>query len=202
MYFHYLRTMRYLHIVLLCSSSFRAPAQTEAEFDAIAQKTCDCITQKKPNFAIKSDVEMALGLCMLDAAQTAGLKLDLGDAKAMESLGEKVGIRMAGLCPAVFQSFVGEEADGSGAEPEYLEVSGKVKSVEYGDYTTVVLQESSGKEHRLLWIHYFPGSDAYAGDPKILIGKSVTVSYSLVEVFVPKTKAYVTSKQLYGLRAN
>lgn len=194
--------MRYVHIIFACIISFEALAQTEAEFDGIAQKTCDCITQKKPNLAIKSEVEVALGLCMLDAAQTAGLKLNLTDEAAMEALGQKIGIRMAGLCPAVFQSFVEEETDGPGTEPEYVEVSGKVKSVEYGDYTTVVLQESSGKEHRLLWIHYFPGSDAYAGDPKILMGKSVIVSYSLVEVYVPKAKGYVTSKQLYSLQAN
>lgn len=201
MYFRYLRVMRYLHIIFACIISFGALAQTEAEFDAIAQKTCDCVTQKNPNLTNRSEVEMALGSCMLDAAKAVGVKVDVTDGKAMEALGEKVGIRMAGLCPNI-QSFIGEDTQARGAEPEYVEVSGKIKSVEYGDYTTVVLQESSGKEHRLLWIHYFPGSDAYAGDPKILIGKSVTVSYSLVEVYVPKAKGYVTSKQLFGLQAN
>jgi hypothetical protein len=194
--------MRCLPILLLSLISVVAYGQTDAELDKIAQTTCDCITKKNPNFGNKSEVEMALGLCMLDAAQTAGVKLNMTDGKAMEELGQKVGVRMAGLCPSVFEAFVSEETKAPSAEPDYVEVSGKVKSVESGDYMTLVVQEPSGKEHRLLWIHYFPGSDAYVGDPKILIGKSVTVSYSLVDVYVAKAKGYVTSKQLYGLQAN
>lgn len=189
--------MRYfLLFQLLISAS--AIAQSDDQLEKIAQGTCDCINQKNTDLTNKSQTEMALGLCILNAAKDGGLALDFANTKAMEELGKTVGIRMVTKCPNVFQSFINEEESDS-AEQEYVDVTGKVRAIEFSDFTTIVLVEDSGKEHRLVWLHYFTGSDAFVDDPKLMIGKSFVVTYSLTEIYTPKQKSYLPYKQISGL---
>jgi hypothetical protein len=189
--------MRYfLLFQLLISAS--AIAQSDDQLEKIAQGTCDCINQKNTDLTNKSQTEMALGLCILNAAKDGGLALDFANTKAMEELGKTVGIRMVTKCPNVFQSFINEEESDSG-EQEYVDVTGKVRAIEFSDFTTIVLVEDSGKEHRLVWLHYFTGSDAFVDDPKLMIGKSFVVTYSLTEIYTPKQKSYLPYKQISGL---
>jgi hypothetical protein len=189
--------MRYfLLFQLLISAS--AIAQSDDQLEKIAQGTCDCINQKNTDLTNKSQTEMTLGLCILNAAKDGGLALDFANTKAMEELGKTVGIRMVTKCPNVFQSFINEEESDSG-EQEYVDVTGKVRAIEFSDFTTIVLVEDSGKEHRLVWLHYFTGSDAFVDDPKLMIGKSFVVTYSLTEIYTPKQKSYLPYKLISGL---
>lgn len=186
--------------ILLVSAFFltiSAFAQDDV-YKTIAKETCDCIAKKNYDYNTvnKQEVEMALGLCMLESAQKNNLELDMGDTETMTKLGQKVGLLMAAVCPAVFQVFakknteaveeIVEEED----DIEYFSATGKVKAIEEKDFVYIILKEDTGKEHKFIWLYYFSGSDDFKNDPKKLIGKNITITYTQLEVFQPKTKVY------------
>lgn len=140
-----------------------------------------------------------MGLCLLESAQATGMELDMSDAGAMRSLGEKVGMQMAGICPEVFSSFM-EDGGGQEEESEMVTITGKVKSVDDGDFLTISLKEDSGKEHKLMWLRYFPGSDEFQDDPKKLVGKRVEITYQSLECYQPKAKIYYNNKEITNLK--
>lgn len=175
-------------------------AQTNEQLESMAKLTCECVNGKNLDLKNRKEVEMQLGLCLLEAAGKNNINFESG-TEEIEPLAEKVGLKMATKCPAIFVSFANTNED-TQEQPTSFEVSGKVKSVELTELGTLVLKEDSGKEHRLLWISYFNGSDDFVSDPKKLINKSVTVSYEMTDIYFPKTKSYITSKLIIGLKVN
>ena len=184
-----------LSLFLVCASLLLT-AQDDL-YKTIATETCECISKKKVDNTNRSEVEMALGLCMMESFQAHSVDIDVSDEQAMTKFGEKVGMQMAPICPTVFASFIGDEEQ---EEVSAIELSGTVKSIESGEFLFLVFKENSGKEHKLLWLRYFPGSDDFKSEPKKLIGKKVTVAYQEMECFFPKLKAYYNTKEIVSLK--
>lgn len=184
-----------LTLFLVCIS-FVLTAQEDI-YKIIATETCECITKKNVDVKNRSEVEMALGLCMMESFQAHEVDIDVSDEQAMTKFGEKVGMKMAPICPTVFASFIGDEEP---EEPSAIELSGTVKSIETGEFLFLVFKESSGKEHKLLWLRYFPGSDDFKDEPKKLVGKKMTITYQEMECFFPKLKAYYNAKEILSLK--
>jgi hypothetical protein len=162
-------------------------------YKKIAQETCDCINSKDLTGATRKSVEMSLGLCMIEKIQNASIQIDIQDPEQMRSFGEKVGIQMAPICPSIFAYFTDEQPE---AAPTFESVNGKIKAIEEGDFLTVILKDSNGKETKLLWLRYFTGSDDYLENPKSLIGKQVSIKYQLIEAYMPKAKGYFSFKEI------
>jgi hypothetical protein len=171
------------------------------DLDQIADKTCTCITAKKLEGQSTKQIEMAFGLCMLEAVQQTGYEIDLSNPEATRQLGEKVGVKMASKCPSAFAGLTEQLAEMSSDEPETLSVHGKIKAVEVSDFVFVVVKETdSGKEGKYLWLRHFSGSDEFAGNPKKLVGKTVTLSYRNLECYVPKASGYFNQKEITDLK--
>ena len=171
------------------------------DLDLIADKTCACITAKKLDGQSAKQIEMAFGLCMLEAVQQTGYEIDLTNGEAARELGEKVGVKMASKCPSAFTGLTEQLAEISSEETETLSVHGKIKAVEVGDFVFVVLKESdSGKEGKYLWLRHFTGSDEFANNPKKLVGKTVTLGYRNLECYVPKASGYFNQKEITDLK--
>jgi hypothetical protein len=191
-------TMKYIFVVLLFIG-LNAKAQTESEIKEISNSVCQCM-EGKSNLKGKKETEMALGLCMLEIIQKKNLPIDISDSKQMESFGQKIGIQMVGICPSIFTALIDKQPEPPA--PVAYEVSGTVKSVELTDMANLVVRDEVGKEHRMLWLSYFSGSDDFVGDPLSLKGKKVTITYLMMDVYMPKQKAYITSKQISKLVVN
>lgn len=183
-------------LILLISSIFfvlNGLAQTKAELDTLAQKTCNCLAGKQLTGTSTDDLKVTLGVCLIEQIQVLGLDVELTEETGME-LGKKVGLIMVGKCPNVFASLAKEKIKEK-EEAKKSIISGKIKSIEEKEYSTLVVkEESSGKETKLLWIFYFTGSDEFREDPKKLIGKKVKLTYSIQDVYNQKSRDYVTSK--------
>lgn len=161
----------------------------------VANETCACLQQKDiSKLKNRTEVEMAMGFCMLESAGRQNLDIDLSDQEAMRKFGEKVGVQMALICPEVFSSFFKDGQD----EPALL--SGQVKSVDVGEFVYINFKEDGGKEHRLIWTRYFPGSDDFMDNPKKLVGKKVNVAFAGAEFYSPKSKAYFIAKEITELQ--
>jgi hypothetical protein len=168
-------------------------------YKTIAKETCDCIAKRNIDAAKRAEVEMALGLCMLESINAHKIDIEVSDETAMAKFGEQVGMQMAPICPTVFNAFIESEEE---TQPEIFELSGTVKSIESGEFLYVIFKEVSGKEHKLLWFRYFPGSDDFKDNPKGLIGKKATVYYHDIECYFPKMKAYYNTKEIVELKLN
>jgi len=169
------------------------------DYQKLAQETCDCISKKDLKDANKKSIEMALGFCLLEVIQQNGIELEITDPKAMRSFGEKVGLQMAPLCPSVFGYLIDEANKTESDKPQVSSLSGKIKSVEEDGFLFVTLKEDGGKETRLIWLHYFNGSDDYLTNPRKLIGKKVTIEYQSTECYLPKIKGYFAYKEITNL---
>ncbi len=184
-----------LFFLLALVISFTTIAQEDI-YRTLAIETCECISKRKMDMTKRKEVEMALGLCMLESAQRNNMDLEMTDSEAMRKLGEKVGIQMAPICPDVFSAFIEQGKD----ETDVLSLSGKIKSVEEKDFLFITLKENGGKEHKLIWLRYFPGSDEFQEDPKKLVGKHVSITYQEIECYLPKAKLYYNNKEITSLQ--
>lgn len=187
------------YVIVMLSLFFRpntAQAQTDDDLEALAHQTCECITGKNLDLAQKMQVQTQLGICMLEAAGKLNINMGGWSTEDMRQFGEKVGIRMATKCPSIFQAFANADEE---KQTDDVEVHGKIKSVEFEDFATLVVRENEGKEHRMLWITYFSGSDDFVTNPRLLVNKTATVTYQLVDVYIPKSKSYITSKLIKKL---
>jgi len=198
-------------LAALLAITLSVQAQSDEVYKTIAKETCECIGKKNYDYntTSKAEIQAALGLCMLESAKLNKLELDMSNLEAITKLGEKVGLQMAPICPEVFKAFMDDavqdiETDESVEEDEteYFTVAGKIKSVEEKDFIYVTLKEASGKEHRFAWLYYFEGSDEFKDNPKSMVGKDVTITYILLEVFQPKSKVYYNLNILSGLQKN
>jgi hypothetical protein len=177
-------------------------SQTDEEMDSMAKSVCECITKKQVSFANRKEMEIALGLCMLEGIQELKLDLSITDGDGMEKFGQKIGIRMVGICPKIFESFINEKANESDQKEGGVEIKGTVKSVEINTSVTLVIRDDSGKESRLVWLHYANGSDDYVTEPKRLSGKKISATYKIVDIYSPKEKGYITVKEIIGFTVN
>ncbi len=176
----------------------------EDVYKTIATETCDCIKKKNFDYSkvSKGDVEMALGFCMLESAKKNKVDIDVNNIENMTSLGQKVGMQMAPICPEVFQAMVGtkdEEQAEEAENTEFFTMQGKISSVEEKDFVYLNLKGSDGKDVKFIWLYYFEGSDDFKTAPKKLMGKQVSLTYMVLEVFNAKTKEYQSMNILSGL---
>jgi hypothetical protein len=191
-----------LVLSLICLA-FVSYAQEDV-YKTIASETCDCIKKKNYDYTkiSKGDVEMALGFCMLESAKKNNVNVDVNDMEGMTALGQKVGMQMAPICPEVFQALADtkdeEQVEGED-DTEFFTVEGKITSVEEKDFVFVTLKGNDGKDVKFIWLYYFGGSDDFKAAPKKLTGKQVSLTYMVLEVFDPKTKAYYSANILSGL---
>jgi len=176
-------------------------AQTDATYKLVAQETCDCINKDNVAGMSKNQVEASLGVCMLQSIQKNKINVEITDADAMRAFGEKVGALMAPICPAVFKVFLEEgDSDTGSANANVISIEGKVKAVEDASLLYITVKDNSGNEQKIVWFSYFEGSDAFASDPKKLIGKNVSIQCRSIQGYSPKAKGYMSMKELVGLK--
>lgn len=190
-------------LIILTVVSSAGFSQTDEIYKIVAKETCECIGKKNYDYtkAAKADVEMTLGLCMLESAQKNNLPVDISDTEAMTELGKKVGILMVAVCPDVFKIFMDQQQPAvEEEETEYVTITGTVKSIEQKDFLHINLKDESGKDYQFIWLYYFEGSDDFKADPKKLIGKKVEITYTLLEALNPKSKIYYNLNIISGLQ--
>lgn len=191
----------------VCANMF---AQTEAQLDRIAKKTCNCYEKKYKSGQIlesKGSHEIALGFCMLESAKEVGLKVDISGSNGMESLGEKIGTRMAIECPNTIAKLAkklditSEEVENEKAEnePSSKSTSGKVKEVIEGDFITIIVIDERKQEQKFVWLDHFDGDSEYTSNPQKLKGQNITIKHQSTERYVPKNREYSTYKMVSGI---
>lgn len=215
--------MKYvLGLVWVIVTVFSANSQTV--MTKMANGTCECLKKNKVAEKGKDNLELELGLCMIEqvgtnkeALKKAGFNVDAPNF--YETLGEKLGMELALTCP-YFMNIVSDmlKDENSGLRdkvqdrmseqygftpppPELPSSKGIVQSVEYGDYVKIILKDSEGKRKEFYWITSFEGDDAIIllSSPDLLVGKTVIVDYVPEELYFYKVKSYFEINKIAAL---
>lgn len=186
--------------VLLVQLSFSQTMTKDELVSKLADDACECSSKEK---ITKENFEMVLGLCMLqgvtkyksDVAFYYGDNI-IGNDKAIETLGEDMGMKLTTNCPAFVNAMLDTgiaEKYASEDSSEDEVVTGKFKKIVSGQFLTIELAESSGKKHELIVLHDFDNAFLVT-DNVLKANAEITVSYYLLEIYDTKTKKFVTYK--------
>ncbi len=74
-----------------------------------------------------------------------------------------------------------------------------VRMTNTGDVSYLVLKDEAGKEHELMWLRYFEGSEPLLENPEAGIGRKAMVYWVPMEVYSPKTRDYTIRKEIRAL---
>ncbi len=180
-------------------------AQTEEEaYEILATEICECINKIGLDKA-KTEIQKNLGICMLnsfgknkDKFEKENLNLKMNDYQSGKALGEKIGVKMAIICPEVFMAFMDKETvnkyDYSATKS--ASISGVIKSISDGDVSYITIIDSDNKKQKFIWLRNFEGSDKIIENEKAVINKKVKIEFVNTECYIPKMKEYYMQKEI------
>ncbi len=206
-----------------------AVAQSDtAEVKKAAVKICDCLN-KEPKGSLKTQAQLqtAVQKCFVSDALTEVMELatkrniQMNDRKGMEKIGLDISMELMRINCSAFIDFAllsGQEEmakknkgnivkdDEVKPEDEITmanTVEGKVTKVEsIGGHIKLTVLATNKKSTTVTWLRYFAGSEKYTANPKMLVGKTVNISYADFEVIDPVTKSYINLKEIKTLQVN
>lgn len=176
----------------------------QAMLDTLAQETCECVSQKNLEGLDEAALNMELGLCIMQGLNTHegklgdDLKVDIADQESMRKLGEQIGLRMANRCPDILMMIVSAKGQKANANNGTV-LTGTIKAIDGEEFGRIILVDETGREHKLLWLRYFKGSDQLVADATLFIGKKARVEYETIECYLPKVKEYSNRKEVKSL---
>lgn len=197
--------MRTILALLLMTLLLPAVMAQDEVLDKVADSTCSCVEELKPDGLDHDAIMMKIGLCMFAAAQPYEKelkkkhKLDLSDLeKGAEKLGELVGIRMAMKCPDQFNKLVqyAEEPEEIIA-PAIAKVHGTITSVRDRQFSTIQIMDVSGRTIEFLRLEHFPNAELLTG--AAATGVKGIFHFVARELFDPASGTYRTHNVLVGL---
>lgn len=186
-------------LLLLLSMSMFAQ---ETILDKVALATCEYL-QKDENKSLSTDeMTVKLGLFMISyysdhekEFEKEGVIVDWDSEEGGEGFGQKIGIKMASICPETLMSFAGDMNSDEGDQVDSFFVQGKLKSITGNEFSYINIEDESGKSQKFLWLSNFKGSDKLIENDKVK-GIEVSVTYKNTECYSPKLKEYIIVKEI------
>lgn len=190
------------------------PVFGQDHLDVLTNAACECIEGKELAGKSEEDLQMELGVCILQSLSKIegngidSLGIDMTDQNAMYKLGESIGIRMATMCPATLMKVVSsslnelvpeEEPEESFLDLLSNEVMGTITEVGNNEITTLTLEMVDGSILKMAWLGPFVGSEQYTEDPTTLMNKKVKMTYDEVLIYSNTVKDYVKRKEILSL---
>ncbi len=199
--------------------------QSDEIIETVARGTCECAEKRKIEGSYEQ-MQLTLVECMTKGIALLSdrdqKKLDYTDEDKMRAFGERVGAKMAGFCPksiiALSKMYLEKEVEETDAHTnvspdddvpppppmqelptERFMLSGKITQVIEGEFVTLMVTKADGTATKVIWMEHFPYDSKYTDNPQLLLNKEVTIAYTAVEVYQPKSKEYVTMKVISTL---
>lgn len=193
------------YTLLVLSILFTTTLSAQDVYDKIAEQTCNCINEDDTAYKSSEELELALGLCMLEAMSNFPEEtkdIDITDNDAMYKFGETVGIKMFSYCPDLILRLSQEELNmqEEEIEEEYYLVKGEITTIQGEEIQYVTIQEYETKKRiKLMWWHNFPNAYKLEDLGEQAIGQKVAIEYVQVETYSPQLKEYIIRKQITNI---
>ncbi len=198
--------MKNIVLTFLCLLLIAGNAAGQELNDILAQETCDCMSEKNVDGMSEEQIQMEFSLCIMTSmgnhqAELEKMDLDLPDQAAITRLGEQIGLKMATKCPALLMKMGAMQTEQAQKQMKTVsEMEGAIKRIEGEEFSFIVLADDQGREHRFLWLRYFPGSEKLINDMDGALGKKVKIQYSSMECFSPKIKDYYDRREITAIQ--
>jgi len=193
-----MKTITTIILLLLSISMF----SQESIMDKVALATCEYLHKDEIKSLPSDKMTVKLGLFMLSyysdnekEFEKAGITVDWNSEKSGEEFGQKIGIKMAGVCPETLMLLAGEVSTDDVDNFESFVVEGELKSITGQEFSYVNMKDSSGKSQKFLWLSNFIGSDNLIDNDEVK-GIKVSVTYKNTECYSPKLKEYIIVKEI------
>lgn len=185
-------------LLFICIFFMGFTAYTQEMLDTITVETCECISGKNLANLNAETLNLVLGTCMIESLgrhenAMQELNINLHDADGMRQFGEKVGLRMAGICPDILLKIAELSQPQASTDNELVGTIVRTGGEEFG---FVIVRDEQGREHKLLWLRYFKNSEQLIQDPQQVIGKRVRIHYETIECYAPKERDYFERKEI------
>ncbi len=175
---------------LLFSSLFISNAQ-DNYLDIIANKSCECIKEKKEKSPKITTTD--LGVCLLVSVKDykseilTNHNIDISnlDGKNGERLGELIGLQMAFVCPELLAEFADEDE-----AIDNFEFLGKVVTISSDSVVIFELKNDLGKLKKFYWLTFIRTEYNLQNAYKKLKNENVQIAYIEQELFDPRIKEY------------
>lgn len=194
-----------LGVILFLTASKYVNAQ-ESALEKLGKETCEYFSANTEEISKLSSEEKTakLGLQMLalygkyeKELNKEGIKVDFGNQKSAEKLGEQIGLKMAKYCPEILVTLFGEMTEEE--EGDEFSIKGVLKKVEGDELSILVIKDNNSKTQKFVWLDNFEGSDDLIENLGDLENKKVEVFYKNLEFFSPKLKEYIVRKKISKL---
>jgi len=175
--------------------------------DKIAGDACSCMAAKDLSPTDQEALQMEVSMCLMQkignyqSQLQEQLNVDFSNQAALQEMGQKVGMKMASICPETMMKIAQVQASGSGSVSveSVSRLEGTVVGVEGDEFTLIAVKDAGGRTQKFLWLRYFEGSDAFLKNPEALVGKKVRLSYAPLEAFSPKLNEYLQRNEIRSL---
>lgn len=193
-----------------------ANAQTGDTLDYVVNQFCECVTKKQdslPTENKKIDLMDELQGCILSviADNIDVFKAQYGKSFVLnesngEKIGREIGMRAVMNCPAFlkmvsqsqqFQDEIEKREDGE-EKSEYTKTATLKSVIEDKDFI-VVIKDGNGREERLQVIRNGAGIPDFVANYKKYVGKLITVTYAIVEVYSAERKDFELKKEIQSV---
>jgi hypothetical protein len=183
--------------LILCS-----PIVSQGIIDKMADLTCQCMEDKGIEGKTSEEVTDIMTNCLTQnlieniSQFQEELDVDFTDQEAMRDVGEKIGAKMAFVCPETIMALAGITEDLNEEDiAEENTFTGTIDIVKADDGLTVLfLTTSGGMTEPFVWLASFEGDEALIDLKENLKGTSLTVKYEELDIFNGKRGEYVTRK--------
>lgn len=197
---------------LLINNLVHSQEKKDTSLNKLAVSVCNCISKNGvEKIKTKDEAEQIFLKCILDSANEKVLEFigsEDTDKKGKE-FGEKLAIEMVKNGCTSFLTLSLRLADGDKDDSpvasvrETKSIEGKVIEVNEGDFLTIKLKATNGREYEFIYTSYIEGSDTWLKEPQTkLKGKNIKVQWKETEMYQPKKKDFVNLKELVAVVIN
>lgn len=179
-----------------------SPIFSQGIIDKMADLTCQCMEDQGIDGKTTEEVTDIMTNCLTEnlieniSQFQQELEVDFTDQEAMQDIGEKIGAKMAFVCPETIMALAGMTEDM--VEEEVTEentFTGTIDIVKADDGLTLLfLTTPGGMTEPYVWLTSFEGDEALIELKENLKGTSLTVKYEELDIFNGKRGEYVTRK--------
>ncbi len=196
------KSTHYYTMLLLFTFLSLSRSYSQAALDTITIATCQCIAEKNLDALDSEALNMELGFCIIESLSrhpnaANELNVNIYDTESMGNVGEKIGSRMALLCPSVVAKIAA--VNSTPARPSEQQMEGVITGIEGREFGFVLLRDDQGRTHRLLWLRYFPNSERLMEDARRVTGQRVRVTFTPIECYSPAERDYFERREIRAM---
>ena len=177
--------------LIILAFSLNAQEEEKDYLEIIAERSCECIAEKKA--ADENVTTQSLGACLLQNAAEYKERIkddydiDLNNfiGKEGERFGEILGTRMAFVCPDILI----EAAEDETVEEEF-EAMGTIQKIDTEPFVVFSVKNENGRSEKFYWLTFVETEFDLQQSFEELKGKKVIITYSEFEIFDPRIKEY------------